>query len=169
MKRIPLLSSLLLLCAVALLTAGCEQQKAEKIQWQLPLQAPEDPHGSQVTSHVPAWAMSMQGEAELVWLHKSTTQLTHTKLALGGVTDLEDWHIRLLGLASGLRIKNNAFINDLNVHNPAALVELSRSGEVIYRGWLYQEFPELFGLDNSDWKVWLKGITLRAAVKSGYN
>jgi len=156
----------MLLISAVLMSAGCEQQKPEKIQWQLPLEAPADPHAMQSHVAVPDWATARQGDADFVWLQKSTTHLFHTKLALGGAMDVENWHITLLGLASGLRIKNSAFIDDENMHNPAALVEISRSGNVIYRGWLYQEFPELFGLDDPEWKVWLKGITLRAAVKT---
>ncbi|MDX8404874.1 MAG: DUF2155 domain-containing protein [Mariprofundus sp.] len=163
MKRILQLSSIVAFVAAVLLSGGCEQQKPENIQWQLPLQAPEDPHGPQSNVAIPAWAADNRGDAELVWLHKSTTHLKTTTLAVGGSAEIADWHIRLLGLASGLRIKNKAFIDDRNMHNPAALVELSRGGEVVYRGWLYQEFPELFGLDDPEWKVWLKGINIRGA------
>ncbi|EAU54962.1 DUF2155 domain-containing protein [Mariprofundus ferrooxydans] len=166
MKRISQLSYFALLASVILINGGCEQQKAEKIQWQLPLEAPDDPHAVQSHVTVPDWATARQGDAELVWLQKSTTHLVHTKLALGDAADVEGWHIRLLGLASGLRVKNSTFLDDENVHNPAALVEISRGGKVVYRGWLFQEFPELFGLDDPEWKVWLKGITLRAAAKT---
>ncbi|OIO67026.1 MAG: DUF2155 domain-containing protein [Zetaproteobacteria bacterium CG1_02_53_45] len=154
----------LALCAVALLMfSGCEQKQAEQIEWQLPLEAPEDPHGSQNIDAVPDWAVALPGEAELVWLEKSTTKLTSLTVSLGTAAQLGEWDIQLLGLASGLRVKNSAFLNDENVHNPAAFVQLSKDGKVYYRGWLYENFPELFGMDNLEWKVWLKGITLRAA------
>ena len=153
----------LLLCLSLFLTA-CEQKQAEQIQWQLPLAAPEDPHGSrQHINTVPEWAVARQGEAEIVWLEKNTTHRFTTKVALGGGSHLKNWDIQLLGLASGLRVKNSTFINDENVDNAAALVELRQDGEVVYRGWLYEQFPELFGMDNPEWKVWLKGITLRPA------
>jgi hypothetical protein len=156
------------LIAVALLPlAACEQQKPEQIQWQLPLEAPADPHSSNRLIDVPDWAASRPGQAELVWLQKTTTRVHHVTLALGGRTSLQDWDIRLLGLASGLRIKNKAFLNDENVDNAAALVEISRNGKIVYRGWLYEKFPELFGLDDPEWKVWLKGITLRPALERG--
>jgi len=60
-------------------------------------------------------------------------------------------------------VKNKAFLNDQNVDNPAALVEIRQDDKLIYRGWLYEKFPELFGMDNSEWKVWLKSITIRPA------
>ncbi|RLL54019.1 DUF2155 domain-containing protein [Mariprofundus sp. EBB-1] len=166
MKRINLLTHSLLIIAVGFFITACEQQQAEQIEWQLPLAAPEDPHGSKnQVNTIPDWAVARQGEAEVVWLEKNTTQRFTTKLALGGSSHLKNWDIQLLGLASGLRVQNSAFINDENVDNAAALVELRRDGELIYRGWLYEQFPELFGMDNPEWKVWLKGITLRPAEK----
>jgi len=157
------MKQLALIVIALLMLSACEQQKPEQIQWQLPLEAPADPHSSNQNVTVPDWAIARQGEAELVWLQKTTTRITHAKLALGGRTSIQDWDIRLLGLASGLRVKNKAFLNDENVDNPAALVEINRDGKLIYRGWLYENFPELFGLDDPEWKVWLKGITLRPA------
>jgi len=152
---------LIVLAIISLLTA-CEQEQAKKIQWQLPLEAPEDPHGSKPSvSIVPDWAIARQGEAEVVWLQKSTTRKMSTQTALGGVSHVEDWTIQLLGLATGLRVKGGAFLNDENVDNAAALIEIRHNGDIKYRGWLYEKFPELFSMDDQEWKVWLKGITLR--------
>jgi hypothetical protein len=155
------------LLVIAALITACEQQQPKQIQWQLPLQAPEDPHGSRhkVSSIVPYWATARQGEAEVIWLQKSTTRKISTKMALGGISYVEDWNVRLLGLATGLRVKNGAFLNDENVDNAAALVEIRHNGKTVYRDWLYEKFPELFGMDDPEWKVWLKGITLRPASK----
>ena len=153
-----------LLLSTPLFITACEQQEAKQIEWQLPLEAPEDPHGSQSNSNtIPDWAVSRQGEAEIIWLQKTTSKTFTSKLALGGGTRIQNWDIQLLGLASGLRVKNSAFLNDENVDNPAALVDIRQDGKRIYRGWLYEKFPELFGMDNSEWKVWLKGITLQPA------
>ena len=152
-----------LLLSVALLGTACEQQ-TEQIEWQMPLEAPDDPHGSQQAfAEVPEWATARLGEAEVAWLNKRTTHVQTTKMALGGISKVEELDIRLLGLASGLRIKNKAFLDDENVDNPAAFVEISHRGKIIYRGWLYEKFPEMFGMDDPDWKVWLKGITIRPA------
>ncbi|GAV20602.1 hypothetical protein MMIC_P1573 [Mariprofundus micogutta] len=154
----------LALFAVALLMlSACEQKQAEQIEWQLPLEAQEDPHGSQNLAVVPDWAVAIPGEAELVWLEKSTTKTIPSIVSLGTATQVNGWDVQLLGLATGLRVENSAFLNDENVHNPAAFVQISKDGDIHYRGWLYQNFPELFGMDNLEWKVWLKGITLRPA------
>jgi len=158
---IPLIS---LIISLALLITACEQKQSDQIQWQLPLEAPEDPHGAQQNSaSVPEWAVAQQGEAKIVWLQKNTSKILTTTIALGGATRIQKWDIQLLGLASGLRVKNKAFLNDQNVDNPAALVEIRQDNKLIYRGWLYEKFPELFGMDNPEWKVWLKSITLRPA------
>jgi hypothetical protein len=160
------LKQLALITIALLMLTACEQQQPERIQWQLPLQAPEDPHGSKHSvSTVPYWATTRQGEAEVIWLQKSTTRKISTKMALGGISHVEDWDIRLLGLATGLRVRNGAFLNDENVDNAAALVEIRHNGKTVYRGWLYEKFPELFGMDDPEWKVWLKGITLWSASK----
>ncbi|MDQ6982486.1 MAG: DUF2155 domain-containing protein [Mariprofundus sp.] len=154
----------LALIAIALLMlSACEQQQPDQIQWQLPLQAPDDPHGSNDGAAVPEWASTLQGEAEVVWLQKSTTKVLTTKLVMGSSAMVQNWEIHLLGLASGLRVHNKAFLNDENVDNPAAFVEVSRNGKSMYRGWLYKKFPELFGMDDPEWKIWLKDITLRPA------
>ena len=155
-----------LFLSMSLLISGCEEKQVQKIQWQLPLEAPEDPHGAQQhINSIPEWAVAHQGKAEIIWLEKNTTKTFTTTVTLGGGSRMKDWDIQLLGLASGLRVQNSAFLNDENVHNPAALIELRKDGKLIYRGWLYENFPELFGMDNPEWKVWLKGITLRPAKK----
>jgi len=153
-----------LFLSTSLFISGCEQQQPEQIQWQLPLEAAQDPHNMQHDpSAVPSWAVAQQGAAEIVWLQKNTSKTFTTKVALGTATRIQNWDIQLLGLASGLRVKNKAFLNDQNVDNPAALVEIRQDDKLIYRGWLYEKFPELFGMDNSEWKVWLKSITIRPA------
>jgi len=154
-----------LFAVVLLMLSACEQKQSEQIEWQLPLQAEQDQHGTQVHDAVPDWAVTVAGEAELIWLEKSTTKKTSTLVTLGSAAEVEGWDVQLLGLASGLRVENNTFLNDENVHNPAAFVQISRDGKTYYRGWLYEEFPELFGMDNPLWKVWLKGITFRPASK----
>ena len=160
MKRTPALIAALLL----LLPAACDQQAPEQIKWQMPLESPDDPHaGSKQPIHIPAWASAQQGSAQIVWLQKTTTKTFTSDLSMGEQVSQPPWQIRLLGLASGLRLKNNAFINDKNVDNAAALVEISRNGKVLYRGWLYEKFPEMFGLDDPEWKVWVKHITIRPA------
>ncbi|MDQ6992339.1 MAG: DUF2155 domain-containing protein [Mariprofundus sp.] len=132
----------------------------------MPLEAPADPHTTQSNVTVPDWATTTQASAEFVWLNKATTKRTHISVNLGNATDMGEWQIYMLGVATGLRIKNNAFFNDENIDNPAALIELRHNNKLAYRGWIYQNFPELFGLEDKDLKVWLKAIRLRAAADS---
>ncbi len=167
--RINALYAALMALIMAFILSGCEDNKPSQIEWQLPLEAPEDPHGSHQVLVVPDWAAASLGDAEFVWLQKSTARLFPVHLASGAQISIEEWDIHLLGLASGLRIQNKAFLNDENVDNPAAFVSISRDGKPVYTGWLYAKFPELFGLDDPEWKVWLKGITLRPALEDGDN
>jgi len=145
-----------------LMIAGCEQQKSEQIAWQLPLSAPSDPHGAAVQQNLPTWIANQMGHASLMLLQKSTARLMPVELDMGGEFKLGDVHIKLLGLVNGLRLQSGSYIDDKNVHNPAAFVEVSLAGKMVYRGWLYQEFPELFGPDMTDWKLWLKSINIQS-------
>ena len=145
---------------VLILCSGCEQQKENSIQWQLPLEAPEDMHRSKGDATLPAWASDMQGDIKLVFLQKNTAQTKVVSVVKGQVVHTGDWQINVLGLASGLRIDHGAFLNDKSVHNAAAFVELKLKDKLLYRGWLFQAFPELFGLDHPSWKVWLKEVNI---------
>jgi len=154
-----LMFALLVACA-PLLLGGCDDEKASQIDWQLPLAAPEDPHGAAADQALPDWAGLNMGSAELVLLQKSTARRFTIRLESGVDTEFQGMHFRLLGLAEGLRLKSGSYIEDKNVHNPAAFVEISQDNRQIYRGWLYQEFPELFGPDMENWKLWLHGLTI---------
>jgi hypothetical protein len=151
------------LILMVLLLGSCDQQKAEQIQWQLPLATPQDPHGASVTQALPDWAAAEHGSADIALLHTDTAQVFDVSVSEGPPVESQGFSIQLLGLAQGLRIKSGAFIDDQNVHNPAAFVEISKDGKVIYHGWLYQNFPELFGPDIAEWKIWAKDISIQAS------
>jgi len=153
----------LVLCCLVMVSCG--QQKSEQIEWQLPLSAPSDPHGAKVEQDLPGWAAEQTGHASLMLLQKSTARITPVELDMGGESEMGNIHLNLLGLANGLRLQAGSYIDDENVHNPAAFVEVSLAGKMIYRGWLYQEFPELFGPDMADWKLWLKSINIQSPVE----
>jgi hypothetical protein len=146
-----------------LVVAGCGQSEQQQIKWQLPLAAPTDPHSATADQPLPPWAGQNLGSADLMLLQKDTARRFDVPLESGKDSDFKDLHLRLLGLADGLRLKSGSYIDDKNVHNPAAFVEISRSDKLIYRGWLYQEFPELFGPDMENWKIWLRGVTIKQA------
>ena len=154
--------------AMLSLLAGCDGGDKETIQWQLPLTAPEDPHGTQSDQGmVPQWATTAKGGAKLMFLQTTTARTFTVDLVMNEKKMFHDWDVTLLGLAKGLRTQNGAFIEDENVHNPAAFVELYLKNEPVYRGWIYQEFPELFGPDTPGWKLWLKAVTVRAPQEEG--
>jgi len=149
---------------VMLALPGCGQDESQQIDWQLPLAAPNDPHGATANQMLPTWAAVARGSAELVLLQKNTALRSTLQLVSGTDVDFHGMHFRLLGLAGGLRLKSGSYINDENVHNPAAFVELRRDKRQIYRGWLYQEFPELFGPDMANWKLWLNKVVVEEVV-----
>ncbi len=159
----------LYVCLLALVAglglSGCEEQRPEQIHWQLQLEPDEDPHGAEAEQgNVPVWAARREGEATLLWLEKTTARVRAMTVETGGQAEMEGFQVHLLGLASGLRVDaSGAFLDDENVDNPAAFVEIRHGGKVIYHGWLYAKFPELFGMDDSGWKIWLKAIRLRHA------
>ncbi|MDX8403549.1 MAG: DUF2155 domain-containing protein [Mariprofundaceae bacterium] len=164
-KRMPLLSVALFFL---LLLSGCDSHDKATIQWQLPLTAPEDPHGGQDDqATLPEWATSVKGSASLMFLQTTTARSFDVDVIKDEKKMFHDWDVTLLGLANGLRTQSGAFIDDKNVHNPAAFVELSYKNKLVYRGWLYQEFPELFGPDTPGWKLWLKAVTVRAPSEEG--
>ncbi|MDQ6989414.1 MAG: DUF2155 domain-containing protein [Mariprofundaceae bacterium] len=154
-KLIPiaLVSSLLLFSA-------CEREKSREIEWQLPLSVPDDPHASSKGNQLPGWAVNTVGTAKLVFLKKSTARMFAVAIDNGSETNQDIWRVELQGLAFGLRLKGRTFIDDTNISNPAAFVRLFQEETLMYEGWLYRDFPELFGMDNSDWKVWLEEVTV---------
>jgi len=147
---------------IALALQGCGKNESEQIDWQLPVAASSDPHGDNINQNLPDWATAVQGNIELVLLQKDTARRFTVPLAIGADASFQDMHFRLLGLAEGLRLKSGSYIDDKNVHNPAAFVEIIRADRQIYRGWLYQEFPELFGPDMADWKLWLGKVVINS-------
>jgi hypothetical protein len=156
------------LAILSLLLSGCGDDDRETIKWQLPLTAPDDPHGGQIDqSMLPEWASVAEGSVSLMFLQTATARSFDVDVANHEKKMFHDWDVTLLGLAKGLRTQAGAFIDDENVHNPAAFVELIYKGELVYRGWLYQEFPELFGPDTPGWKLWLKAVTVRAPSEEG--
>ncbi len=155
-----MLAKVLLVLSLSMFLTACENEKSKEIEWQLPLSVPDDPHAATAGNALPEWATATEGKATIVFLQKSTARILPVEVSKGSMNYLGNWSIELLGLAKGLRVKGHALIDDESVANPAAFVRLSLQGKVLYEGWLYQDFPELFGMDNSDWKVWVKDVTM---------
>ncbi len=161
-ESLPLRHFVVAATVACLSLAGCDRQQPQRIAWQLPLEAPADPHGADARQELPDWAAKAEGGAELALLDKRTARVTPIPLQMGQSFDKGGLSVRLLGLARGLRIRSGAYIDDENVHNPAAFVEVGHDGKVAYRGWLYRDFPELFGPDLAGWKLWLKSVSIAA-------
>ena len=122
MKPIKLIFAAL---AILSLLAGCGDDDRETIKWQLPLTAPDDPHGGQIDqSMLPEWASVAEGSVSLMFLQVSTARSFSVDVANHEKKMFHDWDVTLLGLAKGLRTRAGTFIDDENVHNPAAFVEL---------------------------------------------
>ncbi len=155
-----MLAKVLLALSLSMLLVACESENSQEIEWQLPLSVPDDPHAATAGNELPDWATKIEGKTKVVFLQKPTARLFAVELERGSIQISGDWQVELLGLAHGLRVKGHTFINDENIANPAAYVRLTLSGETLYEGWLYQDFPELFGMDNSDWKVWIEDVTM---------
>ncbi len=155
-----MLAKVLLVLSLSMLLTACENEKSKEIEWQLPLSVSDDPHATTAGNELPEWATITEGKAKIFFLQKSTAEVLSVEVAKGNTSRLEDWSIELLGLAKGLRVKGHALIDDKSVLNPAVFVRISLKKEVMYEGWLYQDFPELFGIDNSDWKVWVQDVTM---------
>ncbi|MDX8411487.1 MAG: DUF2155 domain-containing protein [Mariprofundaceae bacterium] len=143
--------------------AACGKDDGEQIQWQLPLTVPPDPHGAAISDALPEWAQQATGEAYIEALAKDEARSSNMQLSMGGSASAFGINIELLGLARGLRMKSGAYIDDTNVHNPAAFIEVKEGDAVLYRGWLYQEFPEMFGPDLAKVKLLLKSVSLEEA------
>jgi hypothetical protein len=143
--------------------AACGKDDDEQIQWQLPLTVPPDPHGSEISDALPEWAQQAAGAAHIEALAKDEARSNSMQIAMGDSASAFGINIELLGLARGLRMKSGAYIDDTNVHNPAAFIEVKEDDAVLYRGWLYQEFPEMFGPDLVKVKLLLKSVTFKEA------
>ncbi|MDX8390467.1 MAG: DUF2155 domain-containing protein [Mariprofundaceae bacterium] len=156
--------SALILCGFFSLV-GCNQDAKEEISWQLPLHVPNDPHATTTQVAPPEWLEVGSGIATFTFLDIHTANSLHIEIKQGGEWSYKSLRLRLVGLAQGLRVKNGAYINDENVYNPAAFMEVTDHKGVIFSGWIYQQFPELFGLDASRWKLWLKSVSVRPSSR----
>ena len=155
-----ILARLLLMAFLAFATTACDGQKIEEIEWQLPLSVPVYPHASNLGKDLPEWASTKEGHAKVVFLKKSTARTFGVTVENKASQVINGWTVEILGLASGLRIKDKTFINDESISNPAAYLALYQGQKLEYKGWVYQDFPELFGMDNLDWKVWIEDVTM---------
>ena len=154
----PFLSSMLGIYLLFL--TSCDVGTDHQIEWQLPIQIPQDPHRLDVALTLPEWIRG-DGEATLTLLEKRTARVYEMKLTVGKSLTFKKIKVTLLGVVSGLRTDGEHYVDDYNVDNPAAFITIYEQETLIYKGWLYQNFPELFGPERYGWTLWLKNITVR--------
>ncbi len=154
-------------CLLGLLfLSACQQQEHHEIQWQLPLDSQHDKHANPEQSPLPDWAKQRQGSIRLLLLNTQTTQKASLELSSEQTAEALHYHITLLGLATGLRWDGKQLSDQQQQDNPAAFIEIQRHNKVLYRGWVYQKFPELFGPDIKGLHLWLKMVKVRAVPQA---
>ncbi|MDX8394050.1 MAG: hypothetical protein R8K21_05625 [Mariprofundales bacterium] len=157
---------LALLCFILI---ACGQQDDENLHvaWHpTTVAANNDAHGSDKAGQLPTWAATTTGIAELTILNKTTARLRTIQIDSYSAVSAVPLQLNVLGLAHGLRISDKGLFDDPLLDNPAAFIEVRYEEKIIYRGWLYRDFPELFGLDNPDWRIWLKTIQFAAPINT---
>ncbi|MDQ6962763.1 MAG: DUF2155 domain-containing protein [Mariprofundaceae bacterium] len=140
--------------------SACDVGQDKQIEWQLPIPVPEDPHRLDKQLTLPAWA-KVQGEASFTFLEKRTARVYEIKLDVGKSIHFKKIKVDLLGIATGLRTDGVQYIDDVSVDNPAVFVSIYEQETLIYKGWLYKNFPELFGPERYGWTIWLKNTMIR--------
>ncbi len=161
MKVMFFVRSIVLLYAVLLLSS-CENDNVTQIEWMIPMQPSNDRHTtSSLDQAMPDWANKEGMSVELMLLSKSLAKTWSYSIKKGVVIRHRDLSIELLGVSQHLRVSKDGYIEDPSVDNPAAFVRIfkGKSHHIVYEGWLYQEFPELFGLEDPEWQLWLKHVS----------
>lgn len=161
MKKVVLYHSFFLFFSFTslFLLASCENDNVTQIEWMIPMQPSNDQHTtSALDESVPDWAKKESMSADIVLLSKNRAQTWRYHMTQDVVVRHRNISIELLGVSQHLRISKDGYIEDENVQNPAAFVRVFKHDHIVYQGWLYQAFPELFGLEDPEWQIWLKHI-----------
>jgi len=150
-------SFLLLLPFFALFLHGCENDNLTQIEWMIPMQPSNDKHtNTNVNQEPPAWSIKKGMAADIIILSTHRAQRWDYHLDSDSIVHHRDLTIELLGTAQHLRVGKQGYIEDNTVDNPAAFIRVLKQDHPVYQGWIYQEFPELFGLEDPEWQIWLK-------------
>jgi len=144
---------------------GCNEEAPQPIQWQLPLTTASDPHQSSQHGSLPRWATQQQGSIRLRLLATNSDKQYPLTIPMHGEASVQDIAVRLTGLAHGLRVHNGGLIfDDPKTNNPEAFIEIRRNHQLLFSGWIYRDFPEMFTPDIAGWKFFLDDATIRAAL-----
>ncbi len=146
---------------------ACGGNDVAQIEWMIPMQPSQDQHStSSLDGEVPTWAVHRGMAADLMLLHKRQARHWRYHVTEENPLHRDALRIELLGVSQHLRIGPDGYFEDEAIDNPAAYVRILKQGHTVYQGWLYQNFPELFGLDDPDWQVWLRGVQLPTQARS---
>ncbi|MDQ6975260.1 MAG: DUF2155 domain-containing protein [Mariprofundaceae bacterium] len=142
------------------LLSSCENDNVTQIEWMIPMQPSNDQHTtSALDKTMPDWAEKEGMAIDIMLLSKSRAQTWSYHLTKDVSVKHRNLTIELLGVSQYLRVGAAGYIEDQSVNNPAAFVRIFKHEHIVYEGWLYQEFPELFGLEDPEWQVWLKHVS----------
>jgi hypothetical protein len=150
---------LMLLTCTSLMLSACENDNPTQIEWMIPMQPSNDKHtNTSLTQAVPEWAVKEGMAVDVIILSKFRAQRWNYHLGSDTVIHHRGLTVELLGISQHLRIGKQGYIEDAKVNNPAAFIRVLKHDHLIYQGWIYQEFPELFGLEDPEWQIWLKHV-----------
>ncbi len=131
------------------------------------MQPSQDDHSSStLADQVPAWAVHEGMSVDISLLSKHKARRWDYHLDADTVVKRDDMTIELLGVTHGLRVDKNGYREDDDVDNPAAWLRIMKKGHIIYEGWMYQKFPELFGLDDPEWWISIRAVQQVPANRS---
>jgi len=141
---------------------ACNQEPPQPIQWQLPLTTATDPHRATHNTTLPNWASLREGSVHLRLLSTTSGKQYPLLIPMRGEASAQDIIVRLTGLANGLRTHSGGLMfDDPEVTNPAAFIEIHRNQKLLFSGWIYREFPEMFTPDIAGWKFFLDDAIIR--------
>ncbi len=152
---------------VGLVLAGCDNDDVTQIEWMIPMQPAQDHHStSALARQVPTWAVHEGMSADISLLNKHKARRWDYHLTTENPVKRGDMTIELLGVAHGLRVDKDGYREDDDVDNPAAWLRIMKKGHIIHEGWMYQKFPELFGLDDPEWWISVRAVQQAPANRS---
>jgi len=148
---------LMLLTCFTLTLNACENDNLTRIEWMIPMQPSNDKHtNTSLDKEVPTWSIKKGMAVDIIILSKYRAQRWDYHLNSDTIIHHRDLTIELLGTSQHLRVDKQGYLEDSTVNNPAAFIRVLKQDLPVYQGWIYQEFPELFGLEDPEWQIWLK-------------
>ncbi|MFQ5508378.1 MAG: DUF2155 domain-containing protein [Leptospirillia bacterium] len=98
----------------------------------------------------------------LIVLDRERSDATEITVPLKGEHTFGDGNmqVKVIEFLPDLRIDNNIYTSASNdPNNPAARVVITENGNELFDGWLFSEFPQLYGFQHARF-----GVTLKAGI-----